>query len=70
MGGDQCQNSVFCNSAYVSALCYSLSEIGCMCSVRGCMSSVRGGICSVRGHMCSLCERGDEFCERAYVFSL
>ena len=24
MGGDQCQNSVFCNSAYVSVLCYSL----------------------------------------------
>ena len=55
MGGDHCQKSVFCNSAYVSVLCYSLSEIGCM-------SSVRGGMC--------LCERGYMFCERAYVFSL
>ena len=46
MGGDQCQNSVFCNSAYVSVFWYSLSEIGCICSVRG-------GMC--------LCERAYVF---------
>ena len=75
MGGDQCQKSVFCNSAHVSVLCYSLSEIGCMSSVRGGMSSVRGGmcsvrggICSVRGHMCSVRGHMCLFCERGYVF--